>query len=35
MPVPKKLKKIVTEGPDDILKGLKTFNATLEDNRHV
>ena len=31
MPVPKKLKKIVTEGPDDILKGLKTFNATLED----
>ena len=34
MPVEKKKKKVKIDGPDDLLKGLKTFNASLEDLPH-
>ena len=34
MPVEKKRKKVKIDGPDDLLKGLKTFNASLEDLPH-
>lgn len=34
MPVEKKKKEIKIEGPDDLLKGLRTFNANLEDLPH-